>query len=593
MINSPIDEIKNKLDIVEVIQGYIKLEKAGANFRAPCPFHSEKKPSFFVSPARQIWHCFGCGKGGNIFNFVMEIEGMEFGDALRLLAQKAGIELRKQDPQIVTQKQHLYEICEIAAQFFETQLEKSKIGQEVKEYLLNRGIKKESIEKWRIGYAPDVWEGLSNFLMGKEYKREEIINAGLAVKKENQNNYLDSYDRFRRRIMFPIFDLNGQVVGFTGRIFEKQDKEETAKYVNTPSTLLYDKSRILYGLDKAKISIRKENKCILVEGQTDVIMSHQVGNENVIATSGTALTPYQLTILKRYTENLITGFDMDSAGDSATKRGIELAQEQGFNIKVIAMPENLDPADVISKNPDDWEKMIENSKSILEFYFDSAFSKDNSKTPEGKKNIAKALLPILKKIPNKIEQFHWIQKMAQKLEAREQDIQDELKKIVVQPVQVAQPVQAVEVGIDIFSNNKNGAGRKQILEQRILSLVLMSEENLHYIDENLISLLSIRTQEILNNLKKDFDFFKKPEITQELKDFLDTLSLKQEIEQENIDYEKEIQICAGEIKIMETKNRLDAISREIKKAEQEKNTEKVDLLTREFEKTCSGLNNTN
>ncbi|MCK4781753.1 DNA primase [Candidatus Parcubacteria bacterium] len=581
MINSPIEEIKNKLDIVEVIGGYIKLEKAGINFRAPCPFHSEKNPSFFVSPSRQLWHCFGsCSEGGDIFKFVMKIEGVEFGDALRILAQKAGIQLKKIDPKLVTERQRLYEICDMSCSFFEKQLEAGQVGKKAKEYLLNRGISEKSIETWRIGYAPETWQGLSDFLVGKGYKRQEIEKSGLAIKKDA----VKWYDRFRARIMFPIFDLSGQVVGFTGRTFGKEGDGQ-GKYVNTPSTLLYDKSRILYGLDKAKMEIRKKDACILVEGQTDVILSCQAGLKNVAATSGTALTLYQLGLLKRYSNNLITAFDMDTAGDSATKRGIDLAQAQGFNIKVAIMPEGKDPADVVSQNPKEWEGLIKKALSILDFYFKTTFSKFDCQTPEGKKGISNILLPIIKRIPNRIEQSHWIQELAGKLGVKEEDIDIEMKKI-----QEDKP-QTIPINREV--QGKPSKTRKEILEEKIISLILKRPQDLSLIEEKFLSFFSSQTKEILSILKQipNFNFQDKAlleKFPSHLTDFLNELCLMAELEQEE-EPKKEIQICLREIQNLEVKKRLDQISLAIKKAEQENNKEQVETLTQEFNKLTQEL----
>ena len=571
MISSPIDEIKSRLDIVEVIGSYIKLHKAGANYRALCPFHSEKKPSFFVSPARQIWHCFGCGKGSDIFGFVKEIEGVEFGDALRILAQRAGVELKPIRPELKTERNRLYEICELATRFFEKQLEESSTGKEAKKYLLSRNISEESIKKWRLGYAPDVWQGLSDFLTSRSYKKEEVEKAGLGISSE-QGSF---YDRFRGRIIFPIFDLNSQVVGFGGRIFKEKDKTEIAKYVNTPNTLLYDKSRILYGLDKAKVEIRKKDSCILVEGYTDVIMTHQAGTQNVVATSGTALTPEQLKILRRYSNNLILGFDMDVAGDTATKRGIDLAQIQGFDIRVIRLPEGKDAADVISLNPKEWEKAIENAKLILDFYFESAFSGRDPKTPEGKKEVSKILLPVLKRIPNQIEKSFWIQRLAKDLGVREEDLREELKK-----VKLEENLYGLEPEEIISLPPKS---RKELLEERLLTLILKTgNKNLNLIDEKENSYFSQKTQEILMNLKKDKNF-PTEKLSPETIDYFNYLALKAEIEEiEEKDIEPEIKYCLKEIQHLGVKNKLDQISQEIKKAEEEKDSKKIEKLTQEF-----------
>ena len=579
MISSPIEEIKNRLDIVEVVSSYIKLHKAGANLRALCPFHSEKKPSFFVSPARQIWHCFGCGKGGSVFNFVMEIEGVEFGDALRILAQKAGVELKPLKPELQTERQRLYEICELATSFFEKQLE-SKTGKAVKEYLLKRGISKESIRKWRIGYSPDTWQSLSDFLVSKGYKREEIEKVGLSLKSEKTGNF---YDRFRSRIIFPVFDLNSQVIGFGGRIFgEKKEKEEIAKYVNTPNTLLYDKSRVLYGLDKARVEIRKKDFCILVEGYTDTIMVSQSGNENVVATSGTALTPYQLKILKRYSENLITAFDMDVAGDSATKRGIDLAQNLGFNIKVITMPENLDPADIISKDPKDWGKSVESSKSILDFYFETTFSKFDKKTPEGKREISKILLPVIKRIPNKILQSHWVSQLSKDLEVKEEDISEELKKVKLDGYAEIYGLEPEEI------ENLPPKSRKELLEERLMTLILKTPQNLEIIQENQVNEFSPQIKEILFKLKENFNLDVK-QLSLELSNLFNYLSLKAEIEEiEEKDILPETKCCLKEIRLIEIKNKLDEITEDLKRAEEEKDSKRIQKLIQEFNQ-CSKL----
>jgi len=600
MFNSPIEEIKNRLDIVEVVGSYLKLTKTGANYRALCPFHSEKKPSFFVSPSRQLWRCFGCGLGGDVFAFIKQIEGVEFGDALRLLANRAGVELKQQDPQLKTERKRLYEICELATCFFERQLEASRVGQEVKKYLLDRKINEESIKRWRLGYAPNSWRGLSDFLVAKGYRREETERAGLAIKSPKAGTY---YDRFRGRIIFPVFDLNSQAVGFGGRIFEparKQDQGEAmpeemavakeieeqniAKYINSPATLLYDKSRILYGLDKAKVAIRKKEACFLVEGYTDVIMVFQAGYENVVATSGTALTPYHLRILKRYTENLMAAFDMDTAGNSATKRGIDLAQAAGFNIKVVVMPQEMDPADIVSRDPKEWERLVEAAKSILEFYFETTFSKFDSKMIEGKKQIAKILLPVVKMIPNKIEQTYWLEELTKRLKVREEDLELEMKKTKVETITETKE----EVVPPIVQKS-----RKQLLEERLLALVMHAPENLPLLDDKEISCFSSPCYQI-------FTCFKEAQAVKanninfppELNDLADYLFLLAEAEDFNsLDVKEELQDSLKEFKILVAKNRLNELARQLKTAEAEDNKEKIEALFREFNLCSQSLSN--
>ncbi len=591
---SPIEEIKTRLDIVKIIGSYIKLQKAGVNYRALCPFHNEKTPSFFVSPARQIWHCFGsCDEGGDIFKFIMKIEGVEFGDALRILADRAGVRLQKQDPKLRTERQRLYEICELASSFFEKQAQ-SITGQKAKEYLLSRGINEDSIKKWRIGYAPDTWQGLSDFLVGKGYKREEIIMAGLAIKSQKEKvDVSRTYDRFRGRIMFPIFDLSSQVIGFGGRVFG--DKKEIAKYVNSPATPLYDKSRVLYGLDKARVNIRKKAQCILVEGYTDVILVSQNGFENVVASSGTALTSDQLNILKRYSDNLLTAFDMDIAGDSATKRGIDLAQAQGFNIKVITMPGKKDPAEIIVEDLESWKKSVAKAKSIVDFYFETTFNKWDSKTPEGKREISKIILPVIKRVSNKIEQFHWIQLLARRLEVGEKEVLEELKKCSLPDSFIVPMEIRAKESLSVLLPKT----RKEKIEENIVSLILKNLKKISLINEENFPLFSDKYKAILRNLKTSISHGEENidilinQIQKSISvesHFLDYLFLKGEM-LEVIEPELEIQTCLNELNSFEIRQKLDIISKSIKKAETEKNLGKVDSLMKEFNDLSQRIGN--
>jgi len=599
-VDSQIEEIKNRLNIVDIVGSYVKLTKTGANYRGACPFHSEKKPSFFVSPSRQMWKCFGCGAGSSIFDFVMKIEGVEFGDALKILASKAGVELKKENPKLKTERQRLYEICELACSFFEKQLQSSSWGAKAKDYLLKRGIKEDSFKKWRLGYSPDTWQGLSDFLVGRGYRRDEIVKAGLAVVpiavqsrihdgeaigKKGKN----PYDRFRGRIIFPIFDLNSQVIGFGGRVFKEQNQKEIAKYINTPQTLLYDKSSTLYGMNYAKMPVRKSNQCVLTEGYTDVIMCHQAGFENTVASSGTALTPRHLNILKRYSDNLLLAFDMDVAGDSATKRGINLAESQGFNIKIInSYSKGEDPAEIVFKNPQGWEKSLKEARSIMDYYFDFAISSFDKKSPEGKKEISKIILTAISRLPNKIEQSHWAQKLSFEINIREEAILAELKKI--KPAGQYQPEPLVEKKPTAYLKDFTVEGRVKLLEEKIILLALKDPSNLNSIENVHYPLFCEKTRNLLQDIKKaDFaDISQK----QDYKEFFDALSLKAEVEYEEdlpagrqADVQ-EIQLCLAQLKDIKLRNELSQIENAIKT---ENDEQKREELMKEFDKKAKLL----
>src|SRR3989338_3434078 len=619
-MHSPIDEIKSKLDVVEVIQGYIRLSKAGRNYRALCPFHSEKTPSFSVSPERQMWYCFGCQKGGSIFDFVMAIEGIEFGEALKILAQRAGVELKKIDPKLCakwrTEKTRLYGICELAARFFEKQLEAGKTGLLVQKYLKERGLKPKTIQEWRLCFSPASnasrsdagwplkWRSLSDFLGGRGYGEEEIFKTGLSVKKDEiprptssltkskaggqdtkyQIQNTNSYDRFRHRIIFPIFDLNGAVVGFSGRIFG----EGEPKYLNTSNTLIYDKSRILYGLDKAKLYIRKENLCVLVEGQMDVLMSHQAGVKNTVACSGTALTEEHLKIIKRYTDNLATAFDMDLAGETATKRSVDLAISFGFDARIIQMPANQDPADCLKNNSSLWPQLIKKAGSIMEFYFSAAFSKFNPALAQGKKEIAKILLPVIKKIPNKIEQAHWVQELGKRFQTDEKILMEEMKKTK----DLSRGQSPINSGAAPSSFEKNGGSPRinsNRLEEYLFSLFWSQPELINDF-KNQPSYLFVNP-ELANAFKKikklktiNQDALKE-NISVDLADRINFLVFKKEIEPtENFSPKKEIEFCFAQLKSRFFRQKLTQLNLAIREAERRKDKSALKDLTEEFNK---------
>jgi len=421
-MSSTTELIKSRLSIVEVIGSYIKLQKAGANYKAPCPFHSEKTPSFFVSPSRDSWHCFGCNKGGDLFNFVMEIEGLDFVDALKNLAQKAGVEVEASNKEYDSERSRLLKLVNDAKIFYQNELAKEP---EVISYLKNRGLKIETIKDFEIGFAPDGWKNLYNFLIGRKYPLSMLEKTGMAIKKEGTTSGqgVSFYDRFRNRIMFPVKNSSGQAIGFSGRIFKEKEGEMGGKYINNPQTVLYDKSRVLFGLDKAKQEIRKNDLCIFVEGQMDVIMSHQAGVKNAVAVSGTALTQEHLNIIKRLTENIAIAFDKDEAGARASKRSIDMALLEGFEVRVVLIPSGKDPADTIKENAGTWIEAVKESKHIVDFYLELITDS---------KDIKEVILPYVKLIPDEIKKASWIKKISEKYGIKEESVWAEMEKIRIE-----------------------------------------------------------------------------------------------------------------------------------------------------------------
>ncbi len=514
-MSSPVEQIKSRLGIVDVVENYLKLQRAGANLKACCPFHNEKTPSFFVSPGRESWHCFGCNRGGDIFSFVMEIEGVEFYDALKILAHRAGVELKPVSPRQRSERERLFNLLEEAKKFYESKL---KENSGVIPYLKERGLKGETAKAFGIGFAPDGWRNLYDFLKSKAYSDSEIQKSGMAIKSEK-----GYYDRFRSRIMFPLYNFSGQIAGFSGRIFGKED-DKTGKYINTPQTILYDKSKILYGFDKAKTEIRKKDFCVLVEGQMDVIMSHQAGFINTVAVSGTALTAEHLKIIKRLTNNLVMAFDKDEAGFSASKRGIDLALAEGMEVKAALVPAGKDPADAIKENPKDWQEAIENSSHIIKFYLDSL---------SDRKEIEKTVLPYAAILPSEIEKAHWVKEVAKKLCVKEESVWEELKKIKI-------PRESASRADSPAYNAKKT--RLQLIKDRLIGLLLLQD-----------SAESRQTAE-----KYSLDLGKADErLAFEAEMFYDkSKDLKKELEHLFVEYEKE-----------KLRNEREEIAEKIRKAE--------------------------
>ncbi|MBX4210413.1 DNA primase [Candidatus Parcubacteria bacterium] len=420
-MSSSVDTIKEKLDVAEVIGSYVKLEKAGANFKARCPFHNEKTPSFFISPSRGSYYCFGCGAKGDMFTFVEEFEGVDFMGALKVLAARAGVELVHENPKTKSERDRLFSAVEHAAVFFQQNVD----APGVKAYLSSRGIQEQTIRDWRIGFVTNDWRTLYTFLRSKNFTDSEIEKAGLS--KKTDKGY---YDRFRGRIMFPIFDTSGRVIGFSGRIFGTETKD-APKYLNSPDTSLFNKSDLLYGLHVAKNEIRKKGYSILVEGQMDLILTQQAKFGNTVATSGTALTLSQITRLKRLSPRIIMAFDPDEAGLRASFKNAELALANGMEVKVATLPKGQDPADLVVSDIENWKTVLKNSKHLIDFALDRVLSEEKDKRKQGKQ-ISARILPYIAMLDSRVEQSHFISEISEKAHIKEDALWDDLKRVKIE-----------------------------------------------------------------------------------------------------------------------------------------------------------------
>ena len=404
---STIDDVKQKLDIVEVIGQYVKLTKAGRNFKAVCPFHNEKTPSFYVFPERQSWHCFGaCSTGGDVFTFVMKKEGLEFGETLRLLADKAGVILPskiEQGPK-KDEKEKLFQVNEAAAQYYHNLLVNSSSGEKAKNYLLGRGLTLKTINDFELGVSPNAWEMLMTYLLEKGFSEGELTDAGLILKNEEGK----THDRFRNRLMFPIRDNRGRTTGFSGRVLD----DSLPKYMNSPQTAIFDKSGTIYGIDMAGSAIRNKDLVVIVEGYMDVIMAHQYGFNNVVASMGTAITEKHINILKKLTKNIALALDPDTAGEEAMLRAVEYENSLNAEVKVIILPPHEDPDEVIKKDPKMWESAVEKAVPVIDYTIDMAVSRQDISTAGAKSQMANGLLPIIAKVGDDIRRDHYLTKLS-------------------------------------------------------------------------------------------------------------------------------------------------------------------------------------
>jgi DNA primase len=492
MNRTAVEQIKERLPIDEVIGTYIKLDRAGKSLKARCPFHNEKSASFFVSPERGGYYCFGCGAKGDIFSFVEQFEGLDFKGALKVLADRAGVPLVF-DQKADNERDLLYRIMEETTLYFEQQFAKSP---EAQKYVSGRGITDETRKLFRIGWVPEGWRNLYTHLKSKNYPDAVIEKAGLAKKSERITGDTSSgssnfYDRFRGRVMFPISDSSGRVIAFTGRILV--DDGKSAKYLNSPDTPLYDKSMVLYGLDKAKTEIRLRGYSIFVEGQMDLVLSHQAGVKNTVAASGTALTDEalgesgvvsNLGLVRRLTPNVIIAFDSDAAGRKAALRAAGIALSMGMDVKIADLPEGKDPADMVRDNVESWKDALRNAKQVIEFELGNVI-RDNPDPRKVPRALRDRVFPFLARLESAMDQAHFVKMIADRTHTQEDAVWQDLRTVektikTAQPAASAASAKAVPGSTgSLLSPAEKISAHVDMLERRMIGLLhLMEKENL-------------------------------------------------------------------------------------------------------------------
>jgi len=583
-----VSQIKQNLDITDVIAGYISVKKSGKNYKALCPFHSEDTPSFMVSPELQIYKCFGCGEAGDIFNFVEKMEGVDFNSALETLAEKAGvkIERRQYDPNY-KKKAKAFEINLMAAEFYHHLLMKHKAGKKALDYLKKkRGLDDRTIRAFKLGYAPNTWDTLYQFLHKKGYSDENLLATGVVLPRRSGGGFLD---KFRGRVVFPFVDVSGKIVGYGGRDVVGRDP----KYLNTQETIVFNKSAFLYGLDKAKAAVKKDG-AVFVEGQMDVIKAWQNDITNVVAASGTSLTAVQLKILSRYTKELTFCFDSDEAGLNATARALALAEPFDFDIKVAMIPEAHDDLDdYLSKSAGAAKKALKNPVPIYDFYLASALKRFNKETAYGKKRIVGYLAPIFSKISNNVVLDHYVKELSEGIGTSEEAIRGALQE----PKKFKS-----EEEKEPKENAKMQQEMKKSPEEYFLALLFKvgldtMGQFLYKLDSE--DLTVERNRIILEELKKYVDG--KPEefdikyFTEKIDPKFKELTLEMylwdlgDLTSDRILFVREIESTISRLEKDSIKRKLKKISQQIKLSELEKDTKKTEELSKEFSELSKKL----
>ena len=432
-----VDDIRARLDIVDVVSGYVALQKSGRSFKAPCPFHTERTPSFIVNPERQSWHCFGaCSTGGDAFSFVMRHQNLEFGEALRILAQKAGVELSQASKQDSDKRSKLHAVNRLAASWYQERL-KSSEGAAAMDYLKRRGVNPEMIDTFQLGYSPDSWDALKTYLKNMGAPEADAVESGLIYRNDESGR---TWDFFRDRLMFPIHDRQGNVIGFGGRQLTDPAPDAPGynpKYINTAATPIFDKRSSLYGIHRAHSAIRESNTGIIVEGYMDAIAAHQYGYTNVVASMGTALTENQVSQLKSLATNFILALDPDTAGQEATLRSLEaswkvigdqsasrgrsqgiLYQRDPITLSIAALPEGKDPDELIRHDPTEWERLTKNAPPLMSYLIPAIASRFDTSTGQGKSQVVEAIFPLIAATQNSFDQQRYLQDLADALKSR-------------------------------------------------------------------------------------------------------------------------------------------------------------------------------